>query len=327
MAPLELESNPARWHVALLTCALLFTATAPVACGGAGAETHAEPLAQVEFDAARAWKDLETIVALGPRQSGTAGAEKTRVLIESGLRDAGFEPQRESFTPDTPEGPLKMANVYADLPGSGDDARTIILCTHYDTKRIPPIVGANDGGSGTAVLLELARSLKQAPPSSYTYRFLFLDGEESVREQWADPDNRYGSRQHAAGLERSGQLERIAAVVLIDLVGDKELVLEDERYSDQEILTLFFEAAREGGLGSHVPNSSTSPQSIKDDHLSFLEVGLRSIDLIDLNYGPWNSYWHSMEDTLEHCSEASLDAIGRIVLLGLPRLESLLAGS
>jgi peptidase M28-like protein len=306
---------PTRALAALLASAVCL---AP-ACGGAGAGTGAsEPIA---FDTQRAWRDLAAIVALGPRQAGTSGAEAARTLIERELRAAGLEPQRESFTAETPAGPLAMANVYVDLAAAeGEKSPMVILCTHYDTKRLPfEFLGANDGGSGTAVLLELARCLAKAPREKVTWRLLFLDGEEAVNEAWVDPDNRYGSRHHASELKRKGQASRVEACVLLDMVGDKDLSLERETNSDPRLLGMFVQAAQAAGLADKFSNRS---ERIKDDHLSFMAVDIPSVDLIDFENGTANEHWHKATDTLENCSAESLGAIGRIVLGGLPAVEA-----
>ncbi|HVS11783.1 MAG TPA: M28 family peptidase [Planctomycetota bacterium] len=294
-------------------------------CAGIALQPFCGAVKGPEFDQARAWRHLEALVAIGPRPAGSEGAEATRVYIERELRAAGLEPRRESFTAQTPIGPVEMANVYADIegaPGAGQPAPMIVLCTHYETKRMPfRFVGANDSGSGTAVLLELARVLAPRSSGRFAYRILFLDGEEAMRAHWEDPDNRYGSRHHVQELKKSGTIARVKACVLLDLVGDKDLRLMRDEYSNQQFLNAFFEAAREIGLGQHVGGRS---EPIKDDHLSFLEGGIESVDLIDFDYGPGNSYWHTAEDTLDKCSAESLGATGRIVLHGLPKLERLL---
>ena len=285
-----------------------------LSCGGTGS---AAPPA-VDFDQERAWVHLEAMVALGPRPAGSRALEETRAYIEGELRDMGLEPVREPFEADTPVGPIPMANIVVDLPGPAEDSPLVVLCTHYETKLFDfEFVGANDGGSGTAVLIELARLLA-ARDNPLAYRILFLDGEEAIRRYWADPDNRYGSRHHVEQLERSGLLPRVKACVLLDLVGDKKLRLTHDEFSDSQFLAAFFDAARENGLGAHV---GARRQPVKDDHLSFMDAGIRSVDLIDLDYGPNNRHWHSPGDTLENVSADSLGVIGRIVLLGLPRLE------
>ncbi len=279
------------------------------------------------FDADHAWAHLEALVALGPRVAGTPGGEAARAYIEDELRALDLEPVRESFRAPTPKGPLQMANVYVDLPGEerdGEPAPVVVIATHFDTKDLPfEFVGANDGGSGTAVLLELARALAAADPGPLTWRLLFLDGEEAVRRQWLDPDNRYGSREHVRQLRRSGSIDRVRACVLLDMVGDAELKLTRETYSDRELLDLFFEAARRGGHNLRV---GARGQAVRDDHQSFLEAGVPAVNLIDFEYGPGNRYWHTEDDVLEHCSAESLGAIGEIVLLGLPDLEARYGG-
>ncbi len=302
-----------------LTAALLW-AHASCACS-ADADANA-------FDAQRAWKDLETIVALGPRPAGSAALEQTRAYIETELARTGLHPRREPFRVDPPpgfDGPwppggsFELANVFADLAASAPASEIVILCTHFDTKLSSErFVGANDGGSGTAVLLELARVLARGGPRSVTYRFLFLDGEEALRREWKDPDNTYGSRHHADELKKSGEAERVRACVLLDMVGDKDLHLLRESYSDHRLVDLFFDAARKLGLGAHV---DAGREEIGDDHIAFMNVGIPSIDLIDFDYGPRNAYWHTAEDTLEHCSAESLAITGRIVMAGLPALE------
>jgi glutaminyl-peptide cyclotransferase len=230
---------------------------------------------------------------------------------------------REAFRAETPLGPIEMANVYADLRATDAQAELVILASHFDTKLATerfakPFVGANDGGSSTAVLLELARTLARAGPRALTYRFLFLDGEESVRWEWAGTDTTYGSRQHAQALAKSGADRKVRALILLDMVGDKELQILRDTNSDARLQRIFFTAAREQGLGKHVDGRA---EEISDDHLPFMRVGIPCLDLIDLDFGPNNSYWHTPEDTLERCSKASLSAAGRIVLGGLPGLE------
>jgi len=278
------------------------------------------------FDSERAWRDLERIVGFGPRPAGSAAIEETRVYIESQLREAGLEPIREPFEAQTAIGAIDMCNVYADLEApqvDGKPADLIVLCSHFDTwRKLPDFVGANDGGSSTAVLLELARALSATGPHPQSYRFLFVDGEEETLE-WsalAGLDNTYGSRHHAQKLLRSPDYSRTKACVVIDLVGDRDLALWRDTNSDRRILGAFFEAARENGLGQYI---GSTRQAVKDDHLAFIVTGIPSADLIDLDYGPDNSYWHTNEDTLDKCSRESLDAIGRIVLHGLPRLAQL----
>lgn len=275
------------------------------------------------FDAERAWADLERIVALGERPAGSKKLAELRDFLASELQAVGLTPVRQPFEDETPIGRIAFENLYADLPAAKDAsaAPIVILCTHIDTKRMEfPFVGANDAGAGTAVLLELARVLaRSGGERAVTYRLLFQDGEESVKREWSGSDNTYGSRHHVKMLGQEGLLPRVKACVLLDLVGDESLRLTQELNSDPELLGIFFAAAREIGLAKHV---GAPAREIFDDHLSFIAANIRSVDLIDFENGRGNSYWHTAEDTLAHCSKTSLDAIGRIVLAGLPGIEA-----
>ncbi len=278
------------------------------------------------FDAGRAWTDLERLVAIGPRQAGTPGAEAARVYLETELKAVGLKPVREAFKEATPVGELAFVNLYVDFAPAKEqkDSAWILFCTHYDTKRLPGnFVGANDAGSGTAVLLEMARALAAGPKREFGFRLLFLDGEEAVNLEWRDPDNRYGSRYHAAFLKATGRAANFKACVLLDMVGDKDLHIDLEGNSDQGIYAAFADAARDLKLGEHV--SPRRGAEIIDDHLIFMAAGIRSIDLIDFNFGPNNAWWHTKHDVLENCSKESLGIIGRVVLKALPGLESHLA--
>jgi Zn-dependent M28 family amino/carboxypeptidase len=276
-----------------------------------------------DFDAERAWKDLERCVAFGARPAGSPALEEQRKWLEAELKAAGLTPVREPFRPATPVGSIEMANVYADLAAADPKAEMVILASHFDTKLAKgrfekPFVGANDGGSSTAVLLELARALAKAGPRELSYRFLFLDGEEAVRWDWAGDDNTYGSRAHAQALTKSGAGQKVRALILLDMIGDKDLKIFRDTNSDRRLQTIFFESARAQGLGKNIDGKE---EEISDDHLRFREIGIPSLDLIDLDYGPGNAYWHTPEDTLEHCAKDSLAAAGRIVLGGLSALE------
>lgn len=273
-----------------------------------------------EFEAARAWAHLEHIVGLGERPAGSAKLEELRRYLEEELTAASLTPQREAFRAETPRGSIEMANVYADLTSAeGARAPLVVLATHIDTKAGLdfPFVGANDGGSGTAVLLELARVLATRA-RRVDVRFLFLDGEEATRREWRDPDNCYGSRHHVAARAKSGELARMQAMLLLDMVGDRELVLERESSSDAALFARVESAARAAGFGRHF---ATEPREMKDDHLPFLAAGIPAIDLIDFEYGPGNAWWHTQDDTLDKCSAESLGTAGGIVLAAWNALE------
>lgn len=286
-------------------------------------EAHPEIALDRTFDAERAWKHLTAQVAIGPRASGTEGAERTRQYIEDQLRAADLEPVRESFKSQTPIGSIDFANVYVDLVGTGGAEQPIfVIGSHYDTKRLDDdFVGANDGGSSTAVLIELARAMAAAPRRAVTYRFVFFDGEEAVNHTWRDPDNRYGSKHHVERIKQTGLNKRVKLCVLLDMVGDKDLKFTRDEYSDKDLIRLFERAAKAGKLEKHL----WAPRMpILDDHISFSEgLSIPVIDLIDFEYGPRNAtYWHTSKDTLDKCSKESLAVCGRLVLLALPELEA-----
>lgn len=316
-----------------------FLLTLPLAACSTGTASEPAPVqAPIEgFDAERAWSDLEALVDFGPRPAGSAELEECRRYIEKRLRELGLEPRRETFTQEsTPVGPVTFHNLLADLPGTprateeGEQPAPIVyLASHYDTKLLPEgrFVGANDGGSSTAALLELARVLKSSGPRPVTYRLAFFDGEEPFRERWLDPDNTYGSRYHARQLQLSEEFDQVRAMVLLDMVGDRHLRLWRDTYSSRELLRIFMDAARQEGLGLYFTGASLP---VRDDHLPFLEIGIPAVDLIDLDYGPEsrnNDWWHTPEDTLENCSQQSLAVVGRILLAGLPVLEQRVLGS
>ena len=305
--------------LALLSCTLV-----PASCNNEIAEPP-----PVVYDSDRAWAHLEKIVGFGPRYSGGKGNADLQKYLQNELTALGLRPVRETFVDRTPIGPVEFANVYADVPAEppadGSSPPMVVLVSHFDTKALQfEFQGANDSGSSTAVLLELARCLVgKKDPSPVTYRILFVDGEEALRPTWIGNDNTYGSRHHVARLVESGGIERVKACVVLDMVGDRDLQLTTELNSSPALLDVFFSAAHRIGLGDHVGGWS---REINDDHLPFLAAGVPSVDLIDFEYGPYNEYWHTEEDTLEHCSAQSLGIIGRIVLAGLPELEGRILG-
>ncbi|MCP5024516.1 MAG: Zn-dependent exopeptidase M28 [bacterium] len=280
-----------------------------------------------KYDGARAWKDMQHIVGLGPRPAGSPALEQLRLFLESELRKAKLDPKRETFestvptTTFTPEGKLTFTNLYADLISDVDPKAPIVMvATHMDTKFLQNFVGANDGGSSTAAVLELARALSASSPRPVTYRFIFFDGEEAVRFTWLDPDNTYGSRHHAHEFSKKADFERLKAVILLDLVGDKDLRLSPDQNSTPWLRKLFDKAIVKAGYGKHLGAQS---QKLSDDHLPFKALSIPVLDLIDFEYGPsFNNYWHTAEDTIDKCSEESLNAIGQMTLAGLKALNA-----
>jgi glutaminyl-peptide cyclotransferase len=264
------------------------------------------------FDATRAWEHLRAQVAIGPRVSGTPENVKTREYIVSTLAAMGIKAAEQPFAGRTPIGTVKMANIIATLPGERADR--IILASHFDTKLFKEFrfVGASDAGSSTAALLELARVLKDKP-RPFTIELLFLDGEEAVVE-WTATDSTYGSRHYVQDAQSKGTLAGIKAMILLDMIGDKDLNIRREQNSTRWLTDIVWAAARRAGHQRHFLTDITP---IEDDHLPFLAAGVPAVDIIDLDY----SAWHTAADTLDHVSAQSMKIVGDVVLAALPDIE------
>jgi Zn-dependent M28 family amino/carboxypeptidase len=275
----------------------------------------ATALSAAEFNAARALADLQKAVSFGPRPAGSEASRRMQAWIARELTNAGWAVEQDKFTANTPQGPVAMSNLIARKGGLS--GRAVVLTGHTDTKRFPfRFVGANDGGSSTALLLEFARALKDAPLRNDVV-IVFFDGEEALKE-WTRSDSLYGSRHLAARWAADGTLRQVSALINVDRIGDRDLLLLDEYGSTPALRQMLRASATKLGLGAHV---SREPQSIEDDHMPFLEAGVRAIDLIDFDYGPNNAWWHTAQDTPDKCSAESLRITGTIVLEMLRMLE------
>lgn len=265
------------------------------------------------FDSSRAWEHLRQLVAIGPRPAGSAALDQARRYLKEQLAAAGLPVSEQAWEAQTPTGTVHMVNLLATIPGK-TKAR-IVVAGHYDTKRFREFrfVGANDGGSSAALLLELARVLK-AEPGALTVELLFLDGEEAVVE-WQGNDHTYGSRHYVEEAKRSRSLASIKALVLVDMIGDRDLRVRRDLNSTNWLTDLFWEAARRQGLATYF---SAEVAQIEDDHLPFIEAGVPSVDIIDLDYPAW----HTAGDTLDAVSARSLQVVGDVVLAALPRVQA-----
>jgi glutaminyl-peptide cyclotransferase len=288
--------------------AALASAIALSACVGA-----AQPAPAGRFDGQRALDHTRRIVALGPRPAGSPALAKTREYIRRELEALGWVVAEQAFDADTPAGKLHMVNLRASLAG-GAAGRRLVIAGHYDTKLFKDVafVGANDGGSSTGFLIELARSLKQTPPSM-PVELLFLDGEEAVRTEWIDPDNRYGSRYYVDAARKNGSLSQVAALILIDMIGDANLAIKRETQSTTWLTDVIWDAAARLGRKEFVEEGTP----IEDDHIPFLQAGVPAVDLIDLDYPAW----HTPQDTADKLSAGSFQAVGDVLLAALPEIE------
>ncbi len=254
-------------------------------------------------------------VAFGPRPSGSPANTKLRAYIHAQLATCACQVTSDTFTAQTPDGPVAMENIIARFPGKS--GRAIAITGHFDTKKLPNFVGANDGGSSTGILLEMAAALKGAPRTDDVY-LVFFDGEEAVRD-WTATDSVYGSRHLARKWTADGTNAHIKALINVDMTGDKNLDIVYEMNSVASLRKIVWDAAAVIGYSAFFDKQ---PSAIEDDHLPFLEAGVRSLDLIDFNYGPNNAYWHTPQDTMDKLSAHSFEVIGNVLMRVIPTLES-----
>jgi Zn-dependent M28 family amino/carboxypeptidase len=265
------------------------------------------------FDGSKAYEHLREVVSFGPRPPGSAALQATRGYIRKQLEAMGIEVVEQAFDADTPVGRLKMVNVVGRIPGASPDR--IVFGGHYDTKifRRFQFVGANDAGSSTAFLIEWARVLK-ARKNAFSSELVFFDGEESTLEDWVDPDNRYGSRHYVRQARQDGTLKQLRAMILVDMIGDRDLRIKRDGYSTPWLNDAIWAAARRL---KHADVFVNEEISTLDDHIMFLEAGVPAVDLIDFEYPPW----HTASDTLDKVSARSLQVVGDVLLGALPDIE------
>ncbi len=265
------------------------------------------------FDSGRAWADLRQLVAIGPRPAGSAAIEQSRKYMKDQLAAAGVAVVDQAWDAETPLGKVRMVNLIATIPGARKER--LVIAGHYDTKlfRQFRFVGASDGGSSAAFLLELARVLKTRK-NPLTIELVFLDGEEAVVE-WSGTDHTYGSRHYVEAARKDGSLAALKAMVLVDMIGDRDLQIRRDTNSTAWLTNTIWDAARKKQLDSVFINESTA---IEDDHIPFLQAGIPAVDIIDLDYEPW----HTAKDTLDAVSARSLQVVGDVVLSALPQIEA-----
>jgi Zn-dependent M28 family amino/carboxypeptidase len=264
------------------------------------------------FNEQRAGADLQTIVGFGPRPAGSDAIVKTRNYIVSELEKAGLKPQLDEFDARTPRGFRHMVNVRATRAGAKPSV--IAITGHYDTKFFDNLrfVGASDGGSSAAWLLEFARSTAGLKLQN-TLEFVFFDGEEAVVE-WTDDDSVYGSRHDVDRRYRDRSLGDLKALILVDMIGDKDLNIRKESQSTGWLKDIIWNKAEALGYRREFPKDQID---ISDDHIPYLKAGIPSVDLIDFDY----PYWHTAEDTLDKVSAHSLKIAGDVVYASLPEID------
>jgi len=267
------------------------------------------------IDPALAFAHVQKLVSFGPRPPGSPGIAQAQSYITNHLKKLNLPVEHHDFLADTPNGRVPMKNILARRGGEKNEV--VILASHYDTLLMPNavFVGANDGGSSTGLLMELARVISQQKRAREIW-FVFFDGEEA-QKAWTETDSLYGSRQFVEKLQAEGDAKRIKAMILLDMIGDKDLVLEKDLSSTPWLLDLVFKAAQELGHAKHL---AVSPKAMMDDHTPFVGAGIPAVDLIDYSFGFANLYWHSPSDTLDKIGPESLKIVGEIVLKALDKL-------
>jgi len=283
------------------------------------APSSAQSATPLTFDSSRAYEHLRRQVGFGPRPAGSAALARCREYILNELAAVGIEAREDAFEATTPLGNVQMVNVIAMIPGRRNER--IALATHYDTKlfREFRFVGASDGASSTAAVLEIARVLTTRQ-NEFTIELLFFDGEEAVVDWFRNNDNTYGSRHYVQMAQETGSLNGLKALLLLDMIGDRDLTIRRDSNSTPWLTDMVWNSAAALGYQEQFLAEHTT---IEDDHVPFLRAGIPSVDIIDLDY----PVWHTQQDDLTHVSARSLQVVGDVVLDTLPRIEQQLSAA
>jgi len=327
----------------VLTWPLLFSGcpkndappNARIATSGRGeAASPAVVPGAVAFNGERALEHVKKQMEIGPRIPGSVELVKTRDYIVNSLKSSGLAVKSDEFIAVTPLGEKKMVNLTAEVPG--ESRNVVIIASHYDSKFFKDMrfVGANDPGASVGTLLELGRVLGASPQKpKLTYWLVFFDGEEALCEEWEQchnpnpvdpknplPDNTYGSRHYVSRLRENNELSRVRALILLDLMGSKDLELGRDTMSTRWLQDIVWRTAHEVGYQKYFVER---PEGVGgDDHEPFLRAGIDSLDLIQLSNYP---YWHKASDTLDKVSAQSMKVVGEVVLASLPKIAERVA--
>ena len=299
----------------LLAMAVVFSA----ACAAVPDAQSSQPKAQsrAAFDSSRAYAHLREIVAIGPRPAGSPGSARTREYITGQLKTLGIPATQQAFVAKTPIGEIPMVNLIATIPGARKER--VAITGHYDTKlfREFRFVGANDGGSSTAFLIELARVLK-ARSNTFTIELIFFDGEEATLRDWGTTDHTYGSQYYVDSARKSGTLSSLKALILVDMIADRSPRFLRESNSTPWLTDIIWSTAQKLGHGALFVEASNP---IEDDHVPFLAAGVPASDIIDLDYPAW----HTPADTLDQTSARTMQVVGDVVVASLAPIEARLS--
>ena len=270
-----------------------------------------------QFSGSNAYQHVEELVRFGPRIPGTEAIENARLYLEGKLQEFGWITARQSFNDDTPNGSIEFINLRARFPMAPDDGiewkdgeNIILLCSHYDTKILKDIefIGANDGGSSTGVLLELARVFSNSPEMARRVELVFFDGEEAIVD-FTPTDGLYGSRHYAKFWRSAPINKKPRAAFVLDLVGDKKMRIDPPYDSPSKLLSELYRAANNLGYRSLFGIYSTP---ITDDHVPLNAAGIPALNIIDSHYIS-KGKWHTSGDNLDSISEENMGIIGEVV--------------
>lgn len=314
--------TPAAWLIfLLLTSGCAQNKSATEASPAAEVMPAAEPKAATPqapaptVNANRAMQYVKEILAIGRRAPGSPGHKKEESYIKNHL--GGDTVEQDAFAAKTPAGDFQLNNILAKYPGTKDCI--LVVGSHYDTNYpLKNYVGANDGGSTSGLLLELANHLRGKKREGCSVWLVWFDGEEAF-EKWSPTDSLYGSRHMAEKWKSDGTAKKIKALILLDMIGDADLNIDRDGNSDPALLKTVYDAATQLGYQSHF---FARDLAIEDDHLPFRNFGVPVVDLIDFDYGYNNSFHHTPEDTLDKLSPKSLQIVGDVVLATLQRLDA-----
>ena len=259
---------------------------------------------ELQFSRESAYNHCKNIVDLSPRVSGTESHKRVRSYIKNEIEKNNLKIIEDIFVTKTPVGDVEMDNITTTIKGSEENGNKIILAAHYDSKyfKDEKFLGANDNASGVAVLLELLKIVKEKK-YKYDIEFLFLDGEEAFAN-WSDTDSLYGSRRYVSQIKN---IRKINAVILLDMVGEKNIKIDFDMNSSPELTDILIEATQDLNLTSCFSKRFIA---IEDDHIPFVTMGIPAIDIIDFEYDDW----HTKNDNMENISSKSLENIGLITL-------------
>lgn len=284
------------------------------------------------FDGSRAFEHVRHLVELGPRPPGSDGIRRAQSYITGQLKAFGCPVTEHDFHASTPIGDLPMKNIVVKIPGT--EQGIVIFATHYDTLRLPNFVGADDGGSGTGTLLELARLLCSRK-GKFSVWIAFFDGEEAQGNwsdknsiQWTKTNNTFGSREMAAQMALSGELKQVKAMILTDMIGPSGLKIKRDINPNPDpkslpgstpwLVNLIWSTASRLGYSAEFLDELYVVGG--DDHYSFINRGVAACDIID--FSVQDTYWHTPQDTLDKVDPKSLAIVGQVLFQVLPALEA-----